>query len=352
MSKLAITVEPARFLGINYAALWRDLTAAWQGMFAWRVIAWLWPAQMVRVWLPGGTVALSRNLGAELVTNSPDAQNARYEAILLPESVLLRRTLQLPKLQPLELHSAVSLEAQSSSPFAPDETLLAYEPPVPAGEALQVHIVLTSRKLVKQTIEAYQPTLAPEKLEVWLPRLSGQGCTILPGYENPIRERQNALWRWVVVLLFVLALALAFALAVTPSVQLYLRALQANKAMQSLQEKAAPVIAQRDTFVRTTERLNALNTLIGKPIPTPQILNMVTQSLPDDTYLSSFKVQGFKVIISGQTPNAAALMKQLGNSTGFHDVKAPSAAFKPLGATRETFTIEFTLDPLTTGAVP
>lgn len=346
------TLNPPRFLGINFIALWRDLKAAWRGMLEWRVIAWLWPAQPVRLWLPGGTPALSKYLNSEPLVNSPDEKKARFEAIVLPEAVLLRRTLQLPKLQPAELHSALSLEAQSYSPFSAEETLLSYEPLESSNSGLQVHLVLTSRKLVTQTIESYQPPLGVQNLEVWVPRAGGAGCTILPGYENLQRRRQNVLWRWVVVFLAAMALVLAVAVAASPTVQLYLRALQADKAMQTLVEKAAPVIAQRDAFVRTTERLSALNTLIGKPLPTPHILNLVTQALPDDTSLLSLKIQGLKVSLSGQTPNAAVLMKQLGATPGLHDVKAPSPAIKPLGATRESFTIEFMLDPAQAGSTP
>jgi len=144
----------------------------------------------------------------------------------------------------------------------------------------------------------------------------------------------------------VLALALIAAMAVTPSVKLYLRFLQANQAMLSLQQKAGPAVAQREALVRATEQLASLAELIGKPTPPLQTLKLITQALPDDTSLLSLQILGPKVSISGQTGNAAALMKQLGSTPGLRDVKAPTPATKPLGAPRESFTIEFTLDPV------
>jgi general secretion pathway protein L len=38
-------------------------------------------------------------------------------------------------------------------------------------------------------------------------------------------------------------------------------------------------------------------------------------------------------------------MKQLDATPGFRDVRAPAPATKPLGALRESFTIEFNIDP-------
>ena len=141
-------------------------------------------------------------------------------------------------------------------------------------------------------------------------------------------------------------------MAITPSIQLYLRASQAKQAMLTLQQKAGPVMAQRESMLRSTERLDGLTRLIGKPIPILQTIDLVTKALPDDTSLLSLKIQGAKITLSGQAPNAAALMKQLGATVGMRDVKAPVPAIKAPGATRESFTIEFMLDPVKTGVMP
>jgi general secretion pathway protein L len=55
-------------------------------------------------------------------------------------------------------------------------------------------------------------------------------------------------------------------------------------------------------------------------------------------------VQDSKFSLNGETPNTAALMQLLGAQAGVKDVKAPTAAVKPRGSERETFSIEFTLE--------
>jgi general secretion pathway protein L len=74
-------------------------------------------------------------------------------------------------------------------------------------------------------------------------------------------------------------------------------------------------------------------------------LQLVTDALNDDASLLSLQIQGNKVNITGQAQNASLLMKQLDATPGFRDVRAPAPATKPLGAVRESFTIEFNIDP-------
>lgn len=336
----------ARFFGLDLGSLWRDLLTAWRGMMEWPVFSWAWPKLAVRLYLPTGGQALSRGLHTASIPDEQSARSARFEAVLLPENLLLRRTLELPKLQPTELQAALTLEIQALSPFTPGDVIWAHEiDPQDSGSAMRAHVVLTSRKLVAQHIEAIHTQLKSKTPEVWVPSVGGPGFVMLPGFGETLRQRQSVAWRWASALLALLALALVAAIAVTPSIQLYLRALQASQAMSVLQQKAAPVIEQRQSLVRASEQLTKLAELTGKPVPPLQTLKLITDALPDDTSLLSLQIQGLKVSISGQTVNAAALMKQLGGTPGLRDVKAPTPATKPLGAPRESFTIEFTLDP-------
>ena len=345
----------AQFFGLDTKSLWRDLLIAWRGMAQWPIVAWLWPKFGVGLWLPTGVQRLSYGLKTALIHDEKRASAARFEAVALPESLLLRHTLRFPKLPPGDLSAALALEIHTLSPFPMAELVWTHEPALQEADddrALHVHVVLTTRKLIGKHIEAIHPQLQSKTPEVWVPRASGGGFLLLPGFGEAQRQRQSAVGRWVSALLVLLGLGLIVAIAVTPSVQLYLRALEAQQAMAALQKKVNPLMVQRESLIRTTEQLASLTSLIGKPNPPLQTLNLISEALPDDTSLLSLQIQGDKVSISGQTGNAAALMKKLGGTPGLHDVKAPTPAIKPLGATRESFTIEFTLDSTQVKSTP
>ncbi len=336
--------------GLDLKPLWRDLVAAWRGMLEWPVLSWLWTKLAVRLWLPSGECVLSRNIHLAPIHDEKGARAARFEAVLLPESLLLRRDVSMPMLQSRDLMAALALEVQSLNPFDPGDVVWMHEAIPQDGRALKVHMLLTSRKLIEQHVAAVHPGLKALPPEVWVSRPDRLGFAMLAGFGEARRLRHAIAWRWVSALLVMLVLTLIVAMAVTPSVQLYLRTQQAHQAMTALYQKAAPVVIQRESLTRTTDLINGLAETMGKPMQPLQAVKRITDALPDDTYLWTLQIQGAKVNITGQTVNASVLMKQLDATPGMSNVTAPTPASKTPGAPREQFAIEFTLGP--TAVVP
>ncbi|HMA07212.1 MAG TPA: PilN domain-containing protein, partial [Ramlibacter sp.] len=73
------------------------------------------------------------------------------------------------------------------------------------------------------------------------------------------------------------------------------------------------------------------------------VTDLLTRVLPDDTSLLGLNIQGSKISITGSTSDAAALMQQLSARPELREVKAPTAATRPLGTSKDSFNIEFTL---------
>lgn len=353
MSSLSATQSAKKFLGIDFGSIGSDFRVAWSGMLQWRALAWLRPQLPVRLWLSDGTQGFCANISESCTTDGTSARGATFDAILLPENLVLRRVLEMPRLQDQDLQSAILLELQLLNPFDADDMVWAHciHPSIGSGLA-QVHIVLSSRKLIAKYIAASFPNFDTATPEVWATAEPKRGYLMLPGFGEGLRQRRGVTVQIMCAALFLLFFIGLALIAVSPSIQLYLRAVQANQAMSQLQQKVGPVLSQRDSLLRSTEQLEGLGKLIGQPVQTLQVLDLVTRSLPDDTSLLSFKISGLKVTLTGQTSNASALMKQLGATQGLKDVRAPTPAVKPLGASRESFSIEFMLVPDQLGPAP
>jgi len=341
-----------KFFGMDLASFSSDLMVAWGGMAEWRVLAWLWPELPVRLMLPDGLQVLCRNIESGHISDSDVALGAKYVAVLLPEDLILRRTMTLPKLESADLEAALALEVQSLTPFGLEETVWTYHIGQHDERACTIHLVISARKLVLQYFASSHADLNAQSTEVWVAATGCGGYRLMPGFGGAARRRQGKTWRWASATLCLVLFALVATLAVTPVIQLHLRSLEANHAMMLLQKKIDPVVAQRENLLRTSEQLENLGKLVGKPIPVLQVLDLVTRALPDDTSLLSFKLSGHKVSLSGLTGNSATLMKQLGATPGLKDVRAPTAAIKPLGSSRESFSIEFLLSPEQIGPAP
>ena len=342
---MSTSSKQVSFVGLDFKSLGHDLVIAWRGMLEWPMFSWLWTKLAVRLWLPSGECVLSRNMHSPAIQSEKGARAARFEAVLLPERLLLRRDLTLPMLQSRDLMAALALEIQNLTPFETNDVVWTYESVPQTGGVLKVHMVLTSRKLIAQYIEAVHPGLKTLLPEVWVDRADGVGFAMLVGFGEARRLRRSVVWRWVSASLVMLVLALVVAIAVTPSIQLYLRTQQAHQAMSLLYYKVAPVVSQRESLTRTTDLINNLAEFMGKPMQPLQLVKKITDALPDDTYLWMLQVQGTRVSLTGQTANASVLMKQLDATPGISNVTAPSPASKAPGAAREQFAIEFTLTP-------
>lgn len=337
----------ARFLGVDIALLWRDIREPWRNVHQWPLLAWLTPQPPVLLLQADGQQSLW--VGGRQVSASSTA--ARFRAIELPDDLVLRRSVQLPAVASEDAHAALELEARSNSPFESGDLAWGYHLQQAKGtQAVQrAELVLVSRKQVAQHLADISTHLSGQSFtqvaaEVWVLTAQGQPV-VLSGYGERAREAFGASRRRIGYgLLATLALASAV-LAITPTVQLRARALEAAQAHTELVKGTAAVVHRREQLLSAVEALGALSELTSGRIEPLRVLDKLTQVLPDDTALQSLKLQGNKLIFSGQTSNASALMQRLGDVQGFKDVRAPTATNRLANIGKDVFAVELNLDP-------
>ena len=339
----------ARFLGVDFSALWREVRQPWQGMRQWPLLRWLTPAVPVLLLQADGSQSLWH--GDVLQPNPAGSPKARFTALELPEDSVLRRTLSMPVMTEADIATAVALEARTMSPFAAQDLIWGYRTYPPQRGVVQIVVVLVSRKQATQYLAAQAARLqGVVNPEVWV-RTDQLPPVVLGGYGESLRESYATRRRRMGYGLLLSVFALLAAMAITPTAQLRLRAIEAVQSYDAIAQRTAPLVRQRETLLQSAEQLGALSEMLAGRIEPLRILDKLTQVLPDDTSLQSFKLQGAKVTIVGATANASTLMQLLGNQPGLHDVRAPAAATRTAGASKETFAIEFSLDPQLFGVV-
>ena len=341
---MSLISSDARFLGVDLALLWRDMREPWRNVHQWPVFAWLTPQP---------AVLLHQADGQQSIWEGGQKTSARiapqFSAVELPDEYVLRRSLRLPAMAHEDAIAAMTLEARSASPFDPADLVWGYSS---QGRGLSggglLELVIASRKQVAEYLAALpagvSAALAKAAPEVWV--LGGAGApAILSGYGETAREAFCARRRrWGFMLLAGLALGAAV-MAVTPSIQLRARAMDAAAAYEDIAAKSASAVRQREQLMASVDSLGALAELTNGRIEPLLVLDKLTQVLPDDVALQSFKLQGNKLSFGGQTGNASALMQLLGEVPGFKEVHAPTAATR-FGITgKEVFSVELVLDP-------
>ena len=337
------TAEPSsRFFGLDLHTLWPEIRRSWQELHRAPALAWLTPDLPVRVLHADGHEATW--LGGKLA-DAQEKHPALFDAIELPEDILLRRTLRMPAMSHAQIAQAVEVDLRSVSPFAVNDMVWGYRAQPGQTGGIDVNVVLVSRKQAEQYIETQQHRLAANAApEVWA-FTPNNAPILLQGWGEARRVQHGAKRRRIGYGLLASVLFLVCAIAITPTMQLRLRALQAVYAYDAVQARTAPLLGQREAFVRSIEELEVLRSMLTERVDSLLLMEAMTQTLPDDTSLQSLQVQGLKVTINGLTANSATLMQLLGNKNGFKNVRAPSAANRSPGAAAENFIIEFELDP-------
>ncbi len=330
----------AKFFGVNLSSLRKDFEAAWRGLFQLPALRWLVPSIEVQLVFPSGARGLAVGGDRPALPDSGRARAAKYVAVVLPEDILLRRTLTLPLLSASELHAAVALDVSAMSPFAEGDCAWVFGVAAAQRGACEVDIALTSKLRVNQHIKNASLPVSGQPPEVWVARSEGRGFLAFPEYRNTHEIKTEKRLGWVVGILVFVAMALVSAIAMSATLQLYLRAADARARWTQLQQTVSPLSAARESLLKNSEQLTKLDKIVGPQTPILEVLKSITDALPDETALTSLKIRANKIVMVGQTPDTAALMKHLSAIPTLGDVKAPVPATKPLGAAKEQFTLE------------
>lgn len=344
---MPITTNSLQLFGLDLGQVWQELRQAWRGMQKSPPLAWLTPDFPVRVLRADGTQAFW--CGDEQVASV--SKQPRFEAIEVPDSLLLRKTMLLPAMPEAEAAHAVELEARSGSPFAAMDLVWGYKAAASAkvgqGVPCKVEVLLASRSQVAEYAETQRQLLAhaAQPCEVWAFTAQDERPVVLQGWGEDQRVRAGQRRRHMAYGLLAVMLAMLAAMAITPTAQLRLRAIEATHAHEAMQRKTADIVGKREAYLHAVERIDAVRGLLAERTEPMRLLEVLTEALPDGTYLQSLRVQGLKATVQGLTPDAAALMQSLGKVRGFKEVKAPSAAVRNPGATADSFIIELQLDP-------
>lgn len=305
--------------------------------------AWVSPGEAVTLLHPDGSQSVWRD-GVRL-TGDPAAKAPKFVAIELPEDLVLRRSLVLPRMTQEHSEEAVLLEVRSNSPFAAED--LAWGALVRELEGGQQHVslALASRRHVAQFMQDRWPELAAsdQQPEAWA--LSEQGLpVVIRGYGEVHRLNDASAerrWNWA---LAGVALALATLVAMTPTIQLRARALEAGEAFETVLRRVAPQVRKRDELAALNDKVRSLDQIVAERVDPAAVMEYLTQVFPDDTYLYSLDIQKAKITASGHTVDASALLQKLSSDPRLKNVRSPVPVTRLPGATKEAFVIEFSME--------
>ncbi|TXT35253.1 MAG: proteinral secretion pathway protein L [Comamonadaceae bacterium] len=336
--------------GVTWHQLFEEWGSAIQKMAQWPLIRWLTPAMPVNLIMGDGRlVSCIEKNGMGMV--QPDAgTKSRFSGVVLPDDLVLWRTMSFPDLGSNELQEALVLDVMGASPFPPDDLIWVSTPLRRGDGKVKTSVCMTSRKIVEKHLATQRTVPDPSKaFEVWVNAPAQTDLMLIPGFGEKSRKKLSSRGLRVNLALLSLLTVTCVAAAITPTWQLRMRALQAVQDYEKLHSSAVPAVKNREQLLMLESQIEQIKVQIEKSIQPEASLSSLTQFMPDEAYLTGLQMQGNKITLIGLAPNAALLMQKLSAQAGVKDVRAPTAAVKARGTDRENFNIELTLETVQGG---
>ncbi len=326
--------------GPGLAALGALLVQPWRELQHLPPLSWLQPEPAVVLLHADGSRSLWLGDRRREGATPAECAAARFVAVEVPADETLECAVPLPPMPEGDREDAIALAVRTTSPFDAAELVWGWRAVQGGAVAL-----LSTRKAVQARLDAVAASGARTGTpEAWaLDR--GARPVVLQGFGESARRRLAVRGRRLGGLLLLGALLLALAVLLTPTLQLRLRALQAQQAYDQAQQRLAPVLAQREALAQAQAQQGALHEQMQARVEPLAVLDLLTQAVPDDSFVQRLQLQGDKLTLTGQTPNTAALMNRLSAEPLLRDVRSPAAATRGMTAGRENFTLEMNLQP-------
>lgn len=342
--------NPWNFMGFDLRQLPELWVSGWKEALSWPVLRWLKISSVVRVYYADGTRGCYINdllvvsQSADKTPNFIECEGSRFRALILPDDILLHRSMVLPKMQAADLHRTLQFEVDAITPFSSDQTLWGYAINDQQGAAQQIELALTSRAHLNKVAAQLVPPVHLNEFEVW--GLSDRSQPIvLKGFSESRRKRYVRRRMLQIVLLLLAIPMLIVAIAGVPMVAAQVRLSHAQQLMAALESKSSMAETQRGTLLAQSQSgqivLDYIKTL---PQPLP-VLDLLSQHIPDTAFLERFDMNPKRTQITGQADNAAALTQALGALPQLQNVHAPSAITRNPQNNKERFTLEFSVTP-------
>ncbi len=278
---------------------------------------------------------------ADLADAKAVVEDARVEVLLAPSRFLFR-PLELPSRAGEFLDGIVHAQIDRLTPWSAANALYGWSPPVETSSGrMVITVAATGRNLVAPVLDALSGLGAASiSLGVRPPEPGGDPILVSDRTTKASRDIHRARGILLSVLLGLCALAAVSVLAQI-IVGSDLSARQAGIA-ERIEAIRSSLQARRDP---ASEPVAAMQRRKREAPASVLVLEAISATLPDHTYLTELRIQDGKVQIIGMTKDAPSLIERLERSRQFSAASFLAPTTRSLAKPGDTFHIEARIEP-------
>jgi general secretion pathway protein L len=263
---------------------------------------------------------------------------AKYSAILIPDELVLCKTLSLPAVVEVDLAAVLALEVAAYSPFSADDTGYGWRIIARDETHIQVALVMLSKSATMAYLARRYDAHDPRAQEIWV--RVGDSLVVVQGFGEEQRERnyRKGLIRVGAKLAAVPLLILLMAGAAAGFKALQLDRIEEIYA--ATEQDATKAAQLRSALGLANEMIVAVNKIVAN-YPNPHLeLSRLTHLLADGEYIEQLSVKGLEISLRGRAADAAAVMQRITDQPDYAEVTAPRAITRAKGSQTEQFYLD------------
>lgn len=333
--------QPWSLFGYDVRGAWHFFRSGWQD-FLWSDTSPVADAVDEIVAARDDTGGVRYFRAGRPVAPPVSADSVLAQAVLLPDHLVLCKSLLIPAAAERDLEAVLGLEITSSSPFPKSDTCFGWSITERGSQAITVQLVISSKSAVMSYVAAQTGSHAIDACEVWA-HASGK-TVLLTGFgEGPRLQRNRRRLARMAAMLVYCVLAVVVLVALSAGAK-YLELRQVRAIEAQVEESAGDAVTLRTQLGSAKARIKEINELLGA-YPSPhRELKRLSALLDDQTWISMIDIQGAAIKIEGQSTDASAVMQKLLHQSAYASVEAP-VAIRKVGTGSEQFVLKLTLAP-------
>ena len=263
------------------------------------------------------------------------------EAVLLPDSLVLSRVLQLPLAAESDLDMVMALEVTANSPFPDSDTGFGWKLSSRDEKSLHIQLAIVSLSSTMSYLGQQYDCHDAHSREVWAE--AGNSMIVLSGFGEKKRlQRYNKRLVRVASTLAYCAALLVIIFGTAAGMK-YLELQQMRSLSAEVKSQASNALQMRSAIVSANETITAVNALVlQRPNPHFEMVRL-SEMLGDDVSLIQFTMQGKGLDIRGIADDAAVIVQQLTDEPAYASVTAPQAITKYFNTAQEQFFLNIEL---------
>lgn len=268
-------------------------------------------------------------------------EDASCEAILLPDELVLHRSLMLPAAAEDELDAAMALEVMANSPFPAPDTAAGWQVVSRDAGQIRVELALVSLGAVLRHLGEVHDIQDPAAREVWTE--GADRPIVLRGFGESRRLRRYKARLLRMAGWLAGSLALVIAMLLTAAGSAYLQMQQYQSLAVAVQRDAREATALRDRLAAANQTVATVNETIRRFPGAHQELTRLSALLGDEAWIAQYTQRGDQLRLRGRAADAASVIQDLTSQADYAEVTAPQGITRIGNTGEEQFHVDIRL---------